>query len=739
MARLSYDVVIVSDLRLAGPTGRAIGEQIRAQAAAGYRTGLIHIRSALLERPHPFHPLVREAIDRGLADWLDPEVPVSAGVALAHNPAAFAYLADRLPRIQAQWRILVVNHPLLDGDRQPFFDGAKVAWSVQEVLGGDVMLAPSGPPIRAQFQEAVWPLPLLREDWPPVLDPDAFGRNGRDRLHNPTVVGRHGGADPLAWPEDHDELRSAYPHGPEIAVRVLGCAKQLRALLGDAVVAPWAVLEQSRVSTAEFLAQIDAFVGFAAKRVVQPVRLETVEAMACGAPAILPEDTRPVFGDAAIYTEPTGVRGSLAMLRAEPRLLREHKELGREVVQRSFSHAAHVGRLRRLIGPPVGRQQLVLRRERRPKRRVLFFSSNGVGMGHLTRLLAIARRCPARVEPVFLSMSPATRIAQDFGYLVEFTAYHAYLDLEVERWNAALRTQLDEMIAFFDVRAVLFDGNAPYRGLVDARLDHPSLPFLWCRRGLWRPGTGRAGLERERQFDAVIEPREVARQYDRGATAYYASRTQVVDPILLLDREELLARDAARAELGLDLDRPALLIQLGSRNNYDYGELFGIAIEHAARRGVQLAVSEWLISDRAAEIPAHVVHLRSFPLSRCYNAFDGAITAVGYNSFHELIAYGLPAIFVPNEHPSMDDQLMRALFAERRGFGLCVRTSTPYRLRDAIDRLLDSEERAEMASRCRALAWRNGAADVARLLEETVFGLQASRPQPWEAQLVRRG
>jgi UDP:flavonoid glycosyltransferase YjiC (YdhE family) len=353
-------------------------------------------------------------------------------------------------------------------------------------------------------------------------------------------------------------------------------------------------------------------------------------------------------------------------------------------------------RLQRLIGPPIGRKLFGLQRERRPKRRVLFFSSNGIGMGHVTRLLAIARRCPAQIEPVFLSMSPAAQVIEDFGYLVEFTAHHTSMDVDVERWNVALRSQLAQMIAFFDVRAVLFDGNVPYRGLADALLDHPNLASLWCRRG-----------------------------------------TQVVDPILLLDPEELLTRDAARAELGLDPDRPALLLQLGSRNNYEYGELFRIATEHAARRGVQVAVCEWLISDQTAEAPPYVVRLRTFPLSRYCNAFDGAISAVGYNSFHELIAYQLPAIFVPNEHPSMDDQLMRALFADRRGLGLCVRTSDPYRLRDAIDRLLDAEERVEMIGRCRALTWRNGAADVVRLLEEAVFGLPGSKPQPWEGQLVR--
>jgi CheY-like chemotaxis protein len=38
MARSIYDIVIIGDLRLPGATGRAVAEEIRAQARGGYRT-----------------------------------------------------------------------------------------------------------------------------------------------------------------------------------------------------------------------------------------------------------------------------------------------------------------------------------------------------------------------------------------------------------------------------------------------------------------------------------------------------------------------------------------------------------------------------------------------------------------------------------------------------------------------------------------------------------------------------
>jgi len=737
MPALAYDVLLISDLRLPGPTGRAIAAEIRAQAGAGYRTALLHVKSPLLSRPHPINRLIRQTLDEGLADWLDPDAAGTARLVVAHHPGAFAAPPARVPRLVAEQKLLVVNHPLLDPVGQPYFERPSHLWSLEDLLGDGIRLAPAGPQIRAQLLVAGWPLPLLDRDWPPVLDaggmaPALAGRAWSGRI----VIGRHGELDRLAWPLPQPLLLAAYPNDPDLEVRVLADRPRLAALLGE-LPANWTVVDPEAISIRDFLAGLDAYVHLGADG-VQPVRLEIIEALASGVPVILPASLAADFGDAAAYVEADGLRAAIRGLeRPSTRAVLAQRASDR--VARRFSPGAHVERLRALIGPPAPTRSLVLQRERRPRQRVLFLSSNGIGMGHLTRLLAIARRCPPAIEPIFLAMSQAASVVEEFGYLVEFTAHHLYLDLDVEHWNQALRAQIGEMIGFYDARALLFDGNVPYRGLIDARIDHPSLPFVWCRRGMWRPGAGRVALERARHFDAVLEPRDLAESYERGATAWHGEHRRPVEPILLLDRDELLDRSAARAELGLDSGRPAILLQLGSRNNYDYGELFEIAHAHLRRRyDVQIAVAEWLIAEAASDLPEDVIPLRTYPLCRYFRAFDGAISAVGYNSYHELVHYGLPTIFVPNEHPSMDDQLMRALFAARRGLGLCVRTTEPYRVRGALDRLMAPAERAGIAERCRALATGNGARAAAALVEEMVLSLPASAPPPWASAMAWR-
>ncbi len=735
MPALAYDVLLISDLRLPGSTGRAIAAEIRAQAGAGYRTALLHVKSPLLGRPHPLNPLIRRAIDDGLADWLDPDAPGSARLAVAHHPGVFAEPPARVPRLVAEQKLLVVNHPLIDPRGQPYFERSRLLWGLEDLLGDRVRLAPAGAQIRAQFAAIGWRLPLLDRDWPPVLEAVEPTGPTRRPWSGRVVIGRHGELDRLAWPLPRPLLLAAYPDDPDLEVRVLADRRRLAAVLGE-LPASWTVIDPEAATAGDFLAGLDCYVHLGADA-VQPVRLEIIEALASGVPVLLPAPLATDFGEAAAYVEADGLRAAIRGLE-RPSTRAVLAQRAREVVARRFSPDAHVERLRVLIGPPAPTRGLALRRERRPRQRVLFMSSNGIGMGHLTRLLAIARRCPPAIEPVFLAMSQAASVVEAFGYLVEFTAHHLYLDLDVERWNQALRAQITEMIGFYDARALLFDGNVPYRGLIDARIDHPSLPFVWCRRGMWLPRAGRVALDRARYFDAVLEPRDLAESYERGETVYHSEHRRPVEPVLLLDRDELLDRSAARAELGLDPERPAILFQLGSRNNYDYGELFEIAHAHLRRRyDVQIAVAEWLIAEAAHDLPPGVIPLQTYPLCRYFRAFDGAISAVGYNSFHELIHHGLPAIFVPNEHPSMDDQLMRALFAARRGLALCVRTAEPYRVRDAIDRLMDVSERAALTGRCRALAACNGAGAAAALVEEMVLSLPAATPPPWASGMAR--
>ncbi len=61
-------------------------------------------------------------------------------------------------------------------------------------------------------------------------------------------------------------------------------------------------------------------------------------------------------------------------------------------------------------------------------------SSNGVGLGHLTRLMAIARRL-RHSDPVFLTMSQGFRVVEAAGWPVKYLPFHELSGCNIEHWN----------------------------------------------------------------------------------------------------------------------------------------------------------------------------------------------------------------------------------------------------------------------------------------------------------------
>ena len=118
----------------------------------------------------------------------------------------------------------------------------------------------------------------------------------------------------------------------------------------------------------------------------------------------------------------------------------------------------------------------------------------------------------------------------------------------------------------------------------------------------------------------------------------------------------------------------------------------------------------------ADEAPEGVIGLRAtYPMSRYFAAFDGAVAAAGYNAYHELIELGVPSLFVPMPRRT-DDQPARARHADRCGIGLGVDGPADPRLEEQLDRLLDSSERAAIATALTALPPATGARDAAAWL-----------------------
>jgi hypothetical protein len=371
-----------------------------------------------------------------------------------------------------------------------------------------------------------------------------------------------------------------------------------------------------------------------------------------------------------------------------------------------------------------------------PPATVLFVSSNGTGMGHLARLAAMARRSGDAVRPQFVSMSRAVPIVGDMavggegdgtvGFAWEYVPSRDDLGIGPRRWNRQFERRLTRMLLRDRPAAVVFDGTYPYDGLLAAiaaaREQRVDVRAVWSRRGMWQPGLDRGQLSRSGRFDLVVAPGELAAEADRGATAGRGDALDV-GPVTLLDADELLPRAAAAAALGVDPDRPTALLTLGAGNVRDVTDDRQRFLDRMlAVPDLQVVVTHALIADQADELGDRVWATSVFPISRYFRALDFAVAAAGYNSFHELVGFGVPTAFVPNPAVRLDDQVARARWAADTGAALCLEDVTPEAVDGAVTLLADAGGRAGLAARCREVARPNGARDAMAAVEGLVAG-----------------
>lgn len=382
---------------------------------------------------------------------------------------------------------------------------------------------------------------------------------------------------------------------------------------------------------------------------------------------------------------------------------------------------------------------------------VLLVSSNGAGMGHLTRLLAYARRMPADTRRQVLSLSQAVPVVEQEGLAWEYLPSQGASGLRPASWRRLFAERVTEILHRLDPDVLVFDGTHPYSGLDRALAAHPRTRAVWSRRGMWLPGRNVDQLAKSAWFDAVVEPGDLAGAADRGATARAQGGQAAVrvGPVTLVDRGDETADDSgsdadaasgsdagsararARAALGLPAEGPLALVTLGAGNINDTDDEVGAAAAALREQGVGVCVTAPSIAERAyAGAGVHLV--RHFPLSEHLAAFDCAVAAAGYNSFHESLRLGVPTLFVPNARTSLDDQVGRAAYAAEQGWALSAPTLTGGAAPAVVGELLARGQ--ELAARARAADPGNGAAaaaaEILRVAALAGSGPNAASRQP---------
>jgi glycosyltransferase involved in cell wall biosynthesis len=711
-----HDVAILSDFRYPGGTSASIAAEVYAQAEAALSTVLVHVPSPHQPNTLPFSPRISDLVRDGAAELAREDQAVSARLLLVRQPRIFTEDLPTPPRVTAERTVMVINQPPGDAEN-PFryYDFTAVRDRVHRYFGPDVEWAPISSQVRDQVLKVAPEARLAADDWHEIIDVAHWWRDRDGFVGDVPVIGRHGRADPVKWPRDPGEILQAYPETDDLRVRFLGGGEIAVKRLGRKP-ENWDVVRFGVERPDDFLRSIDFFVYFHDPEWLEAFGRTILEAMASGVPVIIGEHFRPIFDDAALYSTPAAAPALVHELYANPARYRAIAVRAREFAERRYGHQSHLSRLaglgiRSRISVPAPRPAPAAPAA---AHRVLMVSDNGAGMGHLSRLMAVARRLPGDWSAVIATQSYGASIAHREGFLTEYIPSRKVLGSAKPRWNHLVRERLAHLIALHRPEVVAVD-SVPHEGITDAVRDHPEVTWVWVRRAMWQRGVGAEFLADGRVFDRVLEPGEFADTADEGLTVPERAGAHRVEPITFLSADELLSAEQARSELELN-ERPAALLQLGAGNINDIASPVSRIARHLSRHGFQVVLAESMIATAPMPRVAGAKVVKIYPVSRYLRAFDLVVSAAGYNSYHEQIGFGIPTVFVPNTETRLDDQVGRARFAAASGVALSVEDPASAELEEVLDAAVRPEVRAAMRRRCAELTFSNGAVAAASWL-----------------------
>ncbi|MFZ5439059.1 MAG: glycosyltransferase [Myxococcota bacterium] len=354
--------------------------------------------------------------------------------------------------------------------------------------------------------------------------------------------------------------------------------------------------------------------------------------------------------------------------------------------------------------------------------RVAFYAVNGLGLGHVTRLLSIARalrRLARDVEVLFLTSSEADGVIYREGFAavkLPSKTIREEVGLEKRRYLKLAQTVTWNTLAAFEPDVLVVDTypTGSFEELIPVLRWRQKNVFVFREQ---REEAASSALMQATLplYDAIIVPHLDARAV---GPVPEPAKLRAVGPILIRERAELPSPEEARRRLGVEADARLVYASFGGGGDPEGAAALALTAEvvRGLRTGHRLVVGSGpLQKGRPPVVPGALVVSGVYPALDLLPAFDVAVTAAGYNAVHELCFAGVPSVLVPFARV-LDDQEKRAHEVERAGAGRAVPVLTKASLEAALAAVLEPATRKAMAKAASAYVAKNGAEEAAKVI-----------------------
>jgi UDP-N-acetylglucosamine--N-acetylmuramyl-(pentapeptide) pyrophosphoryl-undecaprenol N-acetylglucosamine transferase len=349
--------------------------------------------------------------------------------------------------------------------------------------------------------------------------------------------------------------------------------------------------------------------------------------------------------------------------------------------------------------------------------RLLFYAVNGLGLGHVTRMLAIAREVRRQrplAQILFLTTSEADHVIFAEGFA----------SIKLPSRSAITKTGIWPRTFLKLTHSVVMNAVASFNPAILVVDTFPAgasgellstLSWEMCRAFVFR------AQQPERAAEAAFQTALSA--YNLCIIPHQVGSEELLIPecvaqdwtgeIFIRSRDEGLSRRDARRTLGVPSDAKVLYVSFGGGGDDEIAHALTVTLAAAAGSGWTIALADAPLQTggQVVSLPDGVIRVRHYPMAECFPAFDGAISAGGYNTVAELVHFGIPSIIIPFPR-GLDDQYARVNCLATIGAILSGRLDVE-QLRLQLTKLSDPVVAEKLSAKAKAQIPTNGAKQAA--------------------------
>ena len=323
----------------------------------------------------------------------------------------------------------------------------------------------------------------------------------------------------------------------------------------------------------------------------------------------------------------------------------------------------------------------------------ILFSDDSPGKANFQRSLAIGKsleeKSPA-TQVIHITLSSGSEYLNSSNQKVfNLPSRSRFENMSPTKWNQLIQSVLDDLLDVFRPINFIFDGDYPYRCIINSIQEREHMNRYWLRTSTKSLSLDMVPADSLSAFDATIHPLMMAENDVEGLSG--EAGQIITDPIFLRPQgEPHLLREAVFKKYRLPEE--SILIYYSVECNVDQGDSL---LEELLQQENAVIIMDEPHKSQEINNSDNVIIMLERIHSEIQSLSDCAVIGIDYHSIHAAISNNLPTICIANSQNEVE-VLERWFPALNKGFIILKKKGYDNLVAALVERLMDNTVRTEM-------------------------------------------